>query len=198
MGGIPPGMTERTFLAAEGVMTATALDEKGTRLEFEFSGLIPNGVYTLWNVLTPLPDFSDDPLGEEGFGDHGLITDRQGRAEAVVFLNERPGEIFLLDYHADGELTGEKGEVVFPGVLWARSPSARAEEPAEGTSERRRRALRAAAPVENRHVTTVGAVDQSSRAAGKMETPETSAPGRRCSRNRVGSTPKACLKAREK
>lgn len=122
MGGLPPGMIPASFLAATGTLEATALDDRRTRLLFTFEGLIPNGVYTMWNVLEGLPNFRDEPLGPEGFGGHGVIANRFGRAETVVLLDDRPGEIFLLDYHSDGELTGEKGEVVFPGALWGRFP----------------------------------------------------------------------------
>jgi hypothetical protein len=115
-------MLKESFLAGQGSMRITYLDEARTKLEFEFSGLIPNGVYTLWNVLTPMPDFSDEPLGPEGYGKHGVIADDEGNAYTVVYLDKRPGAMFLLDYHADGKLTGEKGEVVFPGALWAPFP----------------------------------------------------------------------------
>lgn len=122
MGGFPPGMTEQSFLAPRGLVKITLIDEKRTKLEFKFSGLIPNGVYTLWNVLSPLPNFKDEPLGPEGYGRHGVMADGNGKAHAVVYLDKRPGAMFLLDYHADGKLKGEKGKVVFPGALWAVFP----------------------------------------------------------------------------
>lgn len=122
MGGIPPGMTKQSFLAGRGSMKITLLDEKRTKIEFVFLGLIPNGVYTLWNVLEDFPNFRDEPLGPEGYGKHGVIVNQNGHAHAVVYLNKRPGVMFLLDYHADGKLTGEKGKEVFPGALWARFP----------------------------------------------------------------------------
>jgi len=122
MGGFPPGMTERTFEAGSGEMTVTALGPERTRIRFDLEGLIPNGVYTLWNVLQPMPNFKDEPLGPKGYGKHGLIADAEGEIETSVYLNERPGEIFLLDYHADGKLTGKKGEVVFPGALFGHFP----------------------------------------------------------------------------
>jgi hypothetical protein len=122
MGGFPSGMTEQSFLAPRGSVKITLIDEKRTKLEFKFSGLIPNGVYTLWNVLSPLPNFKDEPLGPEGYGRHGVIADENGKAHAVVYLDKRPGAMFLLDYHADGKLKGEKGKTVFPGALWTVFP----------------------------------------------------------------------------
>lgn len=122
MGGIPAGMTEKSFNAGAGTMRVTPLDKKRTKVDFEFSGLIPNGVYTLWNVTSELPNFKEEPLGTEGYGNHGVIADDHGHAHAVVYLDKRPGDIFLLDYHSDGKLTGEKGKVVFSGALWGRFP----------------------------------------------------------------------------
>jgi hypothetical protein len=122
MGGFPPGMTKQSFMAARGIMKLTYIDEQRTRLEFDFIGLIPNGVYTMWNVLSDVPDFEDEPLGSEGYGKHGVIADENGNAQAVVYLDKRPGKIFLLDYHSDGKLTGEKGKTVFPGALWSQFP----------------------------------------------------------------------------
>lgn len=122
MGGFPPGMTEKSFASATGSMTVTALGPERTRIQFDLEGLIPNGVYTLWNVLEPMPDFNDEPLGPTGYGQHGLIADDDGEIEASVYLDKRPGEFFLLDYHSDGELSGEKGKVVFPGALFGAFP----------------------------------------------------------------------------
>ena len=122
MGGFPPGMTRQSFTAAHGSVVITLLDEKRTKLKFDFAGLIPNGVYTMWNVLTPKPEFSDEPLGPTGYGKHGVIADDTGNGHAVVYLNKRPGVMFLLDYHADGALKGKKGVVNFPGALWGEFP----------------------------------------------------------------------------
>jgi hypothetical protein len=38
----------------------------------------------------------------------------------VVVLNKWPGKEFLLDYHADGQLSQATG--VYPGALWGRFP----------------------------------------------------------------------------
>jgi len=122
MGGFPPGMLPESFMAGRGAMVVTPIGGGRTKITFAFEGLIPNGVYTLWNVLSPMPDFRDEPLGPTGYGKHGIIADQNGEAEAVVYLDKRPGVMFLLDYHSDGKLTGEKGETVFPGALWGYFP----------------------------------------------------------------------------
>jgi len=78
------------------------------RIEFRFSGLIPNGVYTLWNVLETDP-FKDEPLGPFGSGKHSLVADDSGHAQKVVVIDKWPSKEFLLDYHADGNLTAYPG-----------------------------------------------------------------------------------------
>ncbi len=49
-----------------------------------------------------------------------------GRAKMYCYvkvLDHRPAKEFLLDYHADGHFRGgTKGDVVFPGALWAKFP----------------------------------------------------------------------------
>jgi plastocyanin len=51
--------------------------------EFDFDGLIPYGVYTLWNVLETQP-FKDEPYAEFGTGKHSIVADGQGRAHKMV------------------------------------------------------------------------------------------------------------------
>lgn len=148
MGGLPKEISLQTFHAAYGTLTIYAYDERNTTLAFDFHGLFPYGVYTLWDVVNPDPaNFSDRPLtnpppgaagqphwwestafdkdgGPEGFGSFGFMADHRGNARVVVALDHRPGKEFLLDYHADGHVRGgKKGETVFPGVLWATFPS---------------------------------------------------------------------------
>ena len=149
MGGWPSELTPRTFHAARRTLVIYAHDDARTDLVFDFQGLLPYGVYTLWDVVDPdFETFKDRPLmnvpagvdpnqshwwnymefepngGPDGFGPFGFMADQDGRARVVVNLDHRPGREFLLDYHADGYVRGgEKGKTVFPGVLWARFPS---------------------------------------------------------------------------
>jgi hypothetical protein len=148
MGGWPTELSPRTFHAARGTLTIYAHEDGRTDLVFDVQGLLPYGVYTLWDVVDPnLDTFKDRPLmnvpagvdpnrshwwnymefdlhgGPEGFGPFGFMADQDGRARVTVNLDHRPGREFLLDYHADGYIRGgEKGKTVFPGVLWARFP----------------------------------------------------------------------------
>ena len=102
--GLPPGMTAYSFWAGRGTAKLRRLDDGGTQITFDFEGLIPYGVYTLWNVLETNP-FKDEPLGEFGAGKHSVVADGSGRAHKVMVLNKWPGKEFLLDYHADGQLS---------------------------------------------------------------------------------------------
>lgn len=117
--GLPPGMTPYSFWAARGTMALTKVSRGKVKVEFEFEGLIPYGVYTLWNVLETEP-FKNEPLGAFGYSKHALVADGSGRAHKVVILDKWPGKEFLLDYHADGKLSQTKG--VYPGALWGRFP----------------------------------------------------------------------------
>ena len=117
--GLPPGMTEYSFWAGRGTMALTKLADSKVQIVFDFEGLIPYGVYTLWNVLETEP-FKDEPLGEFGYGKHSVVADGIGKAHKVVVLDKWPGKEFLLDCHADGQLSQSKG--VYPGALWGRFP----------------------------------------------------------------------------
>lgn len=117
--GLPPGMTAYSFWAARGTCRLTKLSDGRVELAFDFEGLIPYGVYTLWNVLETEP-FKDEPLGEFGAGRHSVVADGEGKAHKVIVLDKWPGKEFLLDYHADGKLSQAEG--VYPGALWGRLP----------------------------------------------------------------------------
>ncbi len=125
MGGFPPGMTKESYLSPRGIIKMTQLNEEQTRLDFRFWGLIPKGVYTLWNVISMKP-FKDEPLGKRFV----VKANQQGWGEAIVILNKPPGEVFLLDYHSDGKITpvtGDKsnrkpGETKFGGTLHGKFP----------------------------------------------------------------------------
>jgi hypothetical protein len=133
-----------TFHAASGSMYIVEHPDMRTDITFKFNHLIPLGVYSLWDVTNPDPEnFADRPLadsvtwaddvrddglfgGTAGMGVHAFRADQCGRAQVTVNMSDhRPGEEFLLDYHAnDG---GVKGQDVFPGALWGEFPAFDAE-----------------------------------------------------------------------
>lgn len=117
--GLPPGMTAYSFWAGRGTARLRPLTEGKVEIVFDFEGLIPYGVYTLWNVLETSP-FKDEPLGEFGAGKHSIVADGSGRVHKEVVLDKWPGKEFLLDYHSDGQLS--QASAVYPGALWGRFP----------------------------------------------------------------------------
>ena len=119
--GLPPGVTAYTFWAAHGTAKLTKQSDGKVVTEFDFDGLIPYGVYTLWNVVETQP-FKDEPYTEFGAGKHSIVADERGHAHKVVVRDGWPGKEFLLDYHADGKLSQASG--VYPGALWGKFPPA--------------------------------------------------------------------------
>ena len=119
--GLPPGMTAASFWAGHGVAKLTKLSDGKILTEFDFVGLIPYGVYTLWNVRETQP-FKDEPYTEFGAGKHAIVADGSGHAHKVVVRETWPGKEFLLDYHADGKLS-QQATGVYPGALWGKFPA---------------------------------------------------------------------------
>jgi anti-sigma factor RsiW len=84
-------MTAISFWAGHGVAKVTKLANGKVLTEFHFEGLIPFGVYTLWNVLETEP-FKDEPYTAFGAGRHALVADGNGRAHKVVLRDSWPGK----------------------------------------------------------------------------------------------------------
>ncbi len=119
--GVPAGMTAASFKAGHGSLVLTRLPGGKVKAKFYFSGLIPNGVYSLWNVFQTHP-WKDEPFGGKfGSGIHSVVADAHGFARKTVVLDKWPGIAFSLDYHADGKLSQSKG--AYPGALWGDIPS---------------------------------------------------------------------------
>lgn len=119
--GVPAGMTAASFKAAHGSLALTKLPGGKVKAEFYFSGLIPNGVYSLWNVFQTHP-WKDEPFGGKfGTGIHSVVADNHGFAHKSVTLDKWPGIAFSLDYHSDGKLSQSRG--AYPGALWGDIPS---------------------------------------------------------------------------
>lgn len=146
MGGIPAGIALETLHAAEGTMYIVEHPDGRTDISFDLYHLLPNGVYSLWDVINTDvggPGFADQPLadvlpvdfgdsarpdffgGIQGMGAHGLRADACGRAKFTINLTtHRPNKWFLLDFHGnDWVKGGTKGVNVIPAVLWAEFPA---------------------------------------------------------------------------
>ena len=141
MGGKPAELSMLTFHNAEGTMYVVQKANGTIYVTFDFHGLIPLGVYTLWNVTNPNYNtgmFSDAPLMDQsglsfdvnpgllgappGYGTNGFKANKCGSANMTIKLMDVPGTEFLLDYHSNGFEPGVKGVTIFPGVLWGKFP----------------------------------------------------------------------------
>ncbi len=116
--GEPMGMTLGRWLRHQGTGTYTCVDGIGT-LELSFSGLVPNGVYTMWHAFMAMPPtqpFSgtlDLPLGARDGSESVFLADEDGNAEFVHSFT--PGlemsdvwttSMLAINYHSDGKTYG--------------------------------------------------------------------------------------------
>ena len=116
--GAPLNLTLGQWLRQTGQGTYTYKDGVGT-LALEFSGLVPNGVYTMWHAFmpaTPPVPFTgtlDLPLGASDGSESVFIADKNGQAKFVHSF--RPGlemsdvwtvSILAINYHSDGKTYG--------------------------------------------------------------------------------------------
>lgn len=112
------GMTLGRWLKQAGRGTYRNADGVGT-LELSFTGLVPNGVYTMWHAFVALPPtepFSgilDLPLGARDGSESVFVADADGNAEFVHSFT--PGlemsdvwttAMLAINYHSDGRTYG--------------------------------------------------------------------------------------------
>ncbi len=95
------------FSAVRGALTAECRDE-GTYVNFRVTGLIPNGVYTVWNVDVKDPGF--DPAGEM-FNIIGIGAAGRGDGSDNTFVATAEGvaEITLVSPGGDLSMFGSIG-----------------------------------------------------------------------------------------
>ena len=112
------GMTAGEWLKQQGKGTYTYSDGVGS-LDLEFTGLVPNGVYTMWHAFmpaTPPVPFTgtlDLPLGAPDGTESVFKADADGNAKFVHTF--QPGlemsdvwttAILAINYHSDGKTYG--------------------------------------------------------------------------------------------
>lgn len=116
--GEPMGMTLGEWLEHRGTGVYTYRDGQGT-LDLNFSGLVPNGVYTMWHAFIALPPttpFSgtlDLPLGARDGSESVFVADENGEAHFEHSFS--PGlemsdvwttAMLAINYHSDGKTYG--------------------------------------------------------------------------------------------
>lgn len=112
------GMTLGDWLAADGSATVTCDGETGS-VEAEFTGLVPDGVYTMWYSFVPQPPTKpftgalDLPVGARDGAQSAFTADAEGNAafEASFAPCLEPSDSQLLAmlaiaWHSDGKTYG--------------------------------------------------------------------------------------------
>ena len=118
--GVPEGLTESQWMNATG--TAAVVDRGGGTgtIELEASGLVPNGVYTVWWVNPGTISTDMGPGG--GVPGNEFTADPQGNARATITADVGSGyEMMVVAYHADdqthGETPGDMGTQTFEHLM---------------------------------------------------------------------------------
>lgn len=116
--GEPLGMTLGQWLRHQGTGRYTCRDGVGT-LDLSFSGLVPNGVYTMWHAFIALPPttpFSgtlDLPLGARDGSESVFNADEDGNARfqhtftpGLEMSDVWTTAMLAINYHSDGKTYG--------------------------------------------------------------------------------------------
>ncbi|MDQ3396170.1 MAG: hypothetical protein M3511_00130, partial [Deinococcota bacterium] len=117
--GLPEGFGEEEWLAARGVAFVTTSDAGEDTIMVAASGLVPNGIYTLWWVIEE-PEMEVGPAG--GLPANTFTADREGNARAIITApTDNDYQTLLIAYHADyrtyGDEPGQMGEVTFSQLM---------------------------------------------------------------------------------
>ncbi len=124
MDGLPEGADADTWLAAELSATVTMGMDGNDSIVLRGSGLVPDGVYTLWwvNNMMDMANMSMGPVG--GSPANEFIADADG--DVFAFLNvpsDNDYQTLVVAYHADGNTygdnPGEMGVITFGHLMGA-------------------------------------------------------------------------------
>ena len=116
--GAPLGLTLGQWLKHRGT-GSYHVDEGAGKLELEFTGLVPEGVYTMWHAFIALPPpepFTgtlDLPLGARDGSESVFTADEKGNAKFVhsfspglQFSDSWTTSMLAIAYHSDGKTYG--------------------------------------------------------------------------------------------
>jgi hypothetical protein len=109
------GMTLGEFLKHQGTGTYSCSNGEGT-LDTQFSGLVPNGVYTMWHAFTAIPatrpfsGFLDLPLGARDGSTSVFVANENGEASfshtfkpCLQMSDVWTTSLLAINYHSDGK-----------------------------------------------------------------------------------------------
>jgi hypothetical protein len=104
--GVPAGFTAEEWLAASGEAEVAAQEDGQDVIEFQGSGLVPEGLYTFWWVSDRLIGMDMGPGG--GVPDNEFTADAEGHAATTIRVpSDNTYEMMVVAYHADGQTHGE-------------------------------------------------------------------------------------------
>ncbi len=114
--GVPDGFTSEQWLSVEGEARVVTQEDGHDVIDFEASGLVPEGLYTFWWVSSGLLGMSMGPGG--GVPDNEFAADAEGHAATTIRVpSDNDYQMMVVVYHADGQAhgdsPGEMGTVSF-------------------------------------------------------------------------------------
>lgn len=117
--GLPEGYTEATWLNATADSQVSAAEDDMYEVTLELTGLVPEGLYTVWAVTERLVGMNVEPAG--GLPGNEFSADADGNATHTMAVPADNGyDRLVVAYHADdmthGDNPGAMGEVTFSHV----------------------------------------------------------------------------------
>lgn len=114
--GVPADFTSEQWMAARGEAQVVAQEDGQDVIEFEASGLVPEGLYTIWWVTKRTFGMDIGPGG--GVPENEFTADAEGNATATIRVpSDNDYQMVVVAYHADdqthGESPGEMGTESF-------------------------------------------------------------------------------------
>lgn len=120
--GVPEGMTEEQWMQASGDARVVSTENGQATVELQASGLVPEGLYTIWWVTPQTLGMDMGPGG--GTPANEFTADSEGNASTTITVPaDNTYGMIVVAYHADdqthGEVPGEMGEVTFEHLMGA-------------------------------------------------------------------------------
>ena len=101
--GTPKDISKEEWLKASGGMKITYYPDGTALFMLKASGLVPNGIYTVWEIYSLNPK-KDRPLG--GGRNNVFLANSNGVGVITIRIDHFPQGKMAIDYHADGEIHG--------------------------------------------------------------------------------------------
>ena len=104
--GVPAGFSSEEWMAARGEAEVVEQENGQDVIEFEASGLVPEGLYTLWWVNEGTFGTEMGPGGS--VAENEFTADVEGNAAATIRVpSDNEYQMMVVAYHADGQTHGE-------------------------------------------------------------------------------------------